>query len=154
GNVEYGPEQLIDGSNGPYTDVYALGAVLYQLLTGIAILVGTTADEVAHLHLFTAIQLVGQSSDPSAGLYSIIAQALAKDPKQRYQQAGALANAYHQVLDPNDRHRVPFVIISPSVQAQQPFVPETVQAERQLTEREWSTNESAVFDLENGLQSE
>ena len=156
GNVEYAPEQLIDGPIGPYTDVYAMGAVLYQLLTGSPIFAGASADEVAHQHLFTAIQPVDQSrSDLSAGLYSIIARALAKDPKQRYQQAGALANAYHQVVEPNDRHRVPFVIISsPSMQAQQPFVPETAQAERQITEREWSTNGSAVFDLENGLQSQ
>ena len=155
GNVEYAPEQLIDGSIGPYTDVYALGAVLYQLLTGSPMFVGPTADEVAHQHLFTAIQLVGQShSDLSAGLYSIIARALAKDPKQRYQQAGVLANAYHQVVDPNHRHRGPFIIISsPAVQTPQPVISETAQAERQIMEHEWSTNSIAVFDRDNGLLS-
>ncbi len=153
-NVEYAPEQPIDWPIGPYTDVYALGAVLYQLLTGSPIFAGTIANEVAQQHLFTAMQPSGQSlRDLPAGLYSVIAQALAKDPKQRFQQPGALANAYHQVVDPNSRDRVPFVIIfSPPVQAQQHFFSEKAEAEKQIIEHELRTNGSVILDTENGLQ--
>jgi serine/threonine protein kinase/drug/metabolite transporter (DMT)-like permease len=152
-NAGNAPEQLIDEPIGPYTDVYALGAVLYQLLTDSQVFAGATDEEVVYQHLITAIQPFSQSrNDLSAGLSRIIAQALDKDPRQRYQQAGALANAYHQIVDPNDKNRVPFVIVSsPSAQAQQPIVPETIQAEKQITEREWSTDESTVFDRDNGL---
>ena len=112
-NVEYAPEQLLKRPTGSYTDVYTLGAVLYQLLTGSPVFPGTTADEFAHQHLFTAFPRFSQSrSSLPADLYSIIARAMAKDPKQRYQQAGALANAYHQVVDPNHRNRMSFAIIS------------------------------------------
>jgi eukaryotic-like serine/threonine-protein kinase len=156
GNMKYAPEQLNDGPIGPYTDVYALGSVLYQLLTGSLEFAGDTADEVAHQQLFAAIQPSRQSHrELPAGLYRIINRALARDPKQRYQQAGALANAYHQVVDPNDRNRAPFVIISfPVMQAQQPVISETEQAESQITEHERSSNGSAVLDLENGSQSQ
>jgi drug/metabolite transporter (DMT)-like permease len=48
---------------------------------------------------------------------------------------------------------VPFAIISsPSVQVQQPIVSETIQAEKQITERERNTDESILFDRDNGLE--
>ncbi len=154
GNADYAPEQLIDSPTGSFTDVYALGEVLYQLLTGSQAFAGATDDEAASQHIFTAIQPISPlHSDLPAGLFSIIGRTLAKDPKQRYQQAAALANAYHQIVNPNDRNRVPFVIpSSPSRQAQQLFVPETIQVESPITEDKQSTNESRVFDRDNGLQ--
>src|SRR5712691_11048532 len=41
-------------------------------------------------------------------------------------------------------------ISSPAAQVRKPFVPGATQAERQLTERAWSTNRSVV-DRDNGL---
>jgi serine/threonine protein kinase/uncharacterized membrane protein len=153
-NVGNAPEQLRDEQIGPYTDVYALGVVLYQLLTGSQAFADASDDEVAHVGLVTGIQPFSQlGNDLPAGLYDIIAQALANDPRQRYQQARDLANAYHNVVDPNHRNRVPFVIISsPSVQAKQPTGSETLQAERQITKRERITEESSVLDLDHGFQ--
>jgi serine/threonine protein kinase/uncharacterized membrane protein len=153
---ESAPEQFLGRPAGPYTDVYALGAILYQLLTGSPVFVGTTADEIADQHLFAAVPPLSQRrTDLPAGLDSILARALAKDPKQRYQQAGALATAYHRVMDPNDRNSVPFGIISsPTVQAQQPFAPVSIQVEGLLTEHEWSTNVLAVVARNAELQQQ
>lgn len=146
------PEQLLGRPTGSFTDVYALGAVLYQLLTGSPVFAGTTAFDVTKQHLLSAVPALGQSrSDLPAGLDIILVQALTKDPKKRFQQAGALAKAYHQVVHPNDRHPVPFVLnSSPAPQTLQPFVLGTDRAEGQFSEPEWSISGSG-FDRDNDL---
>ena len=154
--MELAPEQCTNGSIGTYTDVYALGSALYQLLTGTSMFAGAAPNNDASRYSSTAIQPNSTSrSDLPAGLVSIISRALAKDPKQRYQRAGILANAYHRIVDPNDRNRVPFVITSsPTIQAQQHYIPETTQTEIRFMEREWIINSIAVSDRAYNMQSQ
>ncbi len=152
GSEACAPEQLLGKPTDPASDVYALGSVLYQLLTGLPVFAGTSSFEVIQQHLFATVPPLGESrSDLPGELDSILGQALAKDPKQRYQQAGALANAYHQVVDPYNRKRVPFVLnSSPAMPVQRPFVPGATPAEAEFTDPEWSSNGS-VFDRDSGI---
>lgn len=111
------PEQLLGGRIDAYTDVYALGGVTYRLLTGRPVFRGDTREALVeqHLHVPPA-PLSGVRSGLPAGLESVLAAALAKDPAQRFQHPGALANAYHQVVAPNSPTRVPFVASAPAEQ--------------------------------------
>lgn len=105
------PEQLQGKLTGTYTDVYALGTVLYALLTGSPVFSGNTPEELVQQHLYTAVPPLSQwRRDLPSGLYTIIARALAKDAAQRFQHPGTLANIYHRNIDPNNRQRVPFAV--------------------------------------------
>jgi serine/threonine-protein kinase len=82
GTVEYmSPEQWRGESVGPPADVYALGCVLYEALTGV-------------------VPYARQAADPEPqmpqGLDVVIERAVAKDPADRYATAGELIEAAHE----------------------------------------------------------
>ena len=151
----YAPEQLLGKPASPATDIYALGTVVYHLLAGSSVFEGNTPDDIAQQHLYASIPPLSQRrSDLPAGLYSILARALAKDPAQRFHQPGAFANAYHNVIVPTNRTRVPFIVSeAPGIQASQSHgTTGASMAERQFTEQAWSNNWSAANDHTSGPQ--
>lgn len=139
----YAPEQLLGRPASPATDVYALGVVVYHLLTGSPVFVGSTPEEIAQQHLYASVPPPGQlRGDLPAGLYRILIRALAKDPAQRFPQPGAFANAYHNVMGPTNRTRLPFVVAAevPTAQAQQPSGAGASTTDTQFTEHARSNN--------------
>jgi eukaryotic-like serine/threonine-protein kinase len=86
------PEQLDGAPADPRSDVFALGAVLYEMLTG-----RPAFDEKTQALLVAAVQTVDpepvSSLQPMAtrALDHVVGRALAKDPRQRLQTARDLA---------------------------------------------------------------
>jgi serine/threonine protein kinase len=100
GTIAYmAPEQL-DGKATLETDVYALGCVLFQLLTGTLPYFGST-EQVMHGHLMKPIPLIIERSEghlPSS-LQPIFDKALAKDRQIRYKSAGELAKDFESLVN-------------------------------------------------------
>ena len=76
----------------PATDLYALGVLLFQLVTGRTPFTATTALGWVHAHIAVpAPDVRSLRPDAPAPLAAVIARLLAKDPDARYQSAAGLA---------------------------------------------------------------
>ncbi len=93
------PEQAQGGAVDARTDIYALGVVLYTLLTGQLPFRGTTPLGVLYQHVHTpppALSQINPSVPPA--LAEIVACALAKRPEERFSTAEAFARALDTAL--------------------------------------------------------
>ncbi|MCP3820567.1 protein kinase [Streptomyces sp. A3M-1-3] len=78
------PEQAMGGAVGPYTDLYALGVLLHELLSGNVPFAGSTALGVLHRHLYEPPLPVRQlRPEVPEQLEAIVLRLLSKDPQQR-----------------------------------------------------------------------
>jgi serine/threonine-protein kinase len=98
------PELVTDpDSTGPATDLYALGAVGYFLLTGRRVFDGKTAVEVCIQHVTqTPVPPSKLALHVSAALEEVILRCLAKRPGDRPQSAAALARLLRSLPTGND----------------------------------------------------
>ncbi len=95
------PEQINDERVDARTDFYALGAVLFQLLTGHVPFTGKTKFEVLGKHLRDqprAFSLVRPDIIYPEGLEALVLQALAKSPDERFQTAREMRHALRDVM--------------------------------------------------------
>ena len=78
------PEQAMGGAVGPYTDLYALGVLLHELLSGEVPFAGSTALGVLHRHLYEPPLPVRRiRPEVPEPLESLVLRLLAKDPQHR-----------------------------------------------------------------------
>ncbi|AZM89480.1 MULTISPECIES: serine/threonine-protein kinase [Streptomyces] len=100
------PEQAMGGAVGPYTDLYALGVLLYELLSGGVPFAGTTALGVLHRHLYeppAPVRPLRPEIPPE--LEAVLLRLLAKDPQDRPGSAQEVYEALVPLLPaPGSRH--------------------------------------------------
>jgi serine/threonine-protein kinase len=100
GTLDYvAPERIQGGTTGPWTDVYALGCVLFFALTGTVVFAVEAPESKLWAHVSEPPPAVSalRPSLPEE-LDAVVSRALAKDPRQRYDSAPALAAAVAQAV--------------------------------------------------------
>jgi serine/threonine protein kinase len=100
GTPEYmSPEQCKGGAVDGRADIYALGAMLFEAMTGSTPFQGDNYPALAHSHIYEAPPRPSLLR-PGINLVieRVILTALMKKPEQRYQKASDMANALKQAL--------------------------------------------------------
>ncbi|RZT97940.1 serine/threonine-protein kinase [Rivibacter subsaxonicus] len=86
------PEQLLGGETDARTDVFALGAVLYEMLAGRKAFDGQTLEEIGQAVLATPPRPAHElAPGVPAAVSQIVSRALAREPDARPRSARALA---------------------------------------------------------------
>jgi serine/threonine protein kinase len=127
GTIDYMcPEQIEGLSLDGRADVYALGCVLHECLTGVAPFAADTVVGVMHAHLTKPPPRpsVVNSALP-IGLDLVVATAMAKSPADRHPTCAALVEAARAALDTPARRSTapPFVRAVPGAPAPEPPPP-------------------------------
>jgi serine/threonine-protein kinase len=100
------PEQCTGGKIDYRSDVYSLGCVLFEALTGTPPFIGETALSTMMLHQTEKAPTLKQASlgrEYPAGLERIVATMLAKSPRDRYDDLGVVAHELSAVCTGSDR---------------------------------------------------
>ncbi len=106
------PEQVrgdkeIDGRS----DIYALGILVYQVLTGKQPYRGDTMAKVMMMHVLDPVPNVLEDRDDlPPGVAQVMEIALAKDPDERYSTSIELAEALESVVDGRTREFAPIPV--------------------------------------------
>jgi serine/threonine-protein kinase len=87
----FAPEQATGGVPTPASDVYSLGIIMYEMLTGTLPFQATTDSDLARLHVEEEAPLLSEMvPEISPTLEQILKKVLSKQPSQRYRTADQL----------------------------------------------------------------
>ncbi len=113
------PEQIRSEVAGPQTDIYCLGVMVYELLTGTVPFQGPTSIEIMHHHLNAKIPpLAANRGGLPKAIDKVIERSTAKKPLERYQDIESLIADFRQSIGVEWRvtaSETPSRITSPTV---------------------------------------
>ena len=115
GSVHYLAPELAKGEPAsPQSDIYALGIVFYEMLTGDVPFKADQAVQIALLHMREAMPSV-RKANPNVpqSVENIIIRATAKNPKLRYQSCDEMLKDLEQCMLPEHQNDKPLSLKDP-----------------------------------------
>src|SRR5699024_9794522 len=111
GSVHYlSPEQARGETATKQSDIYALGILLFELLTGQLPFDGQSPVSIAIKHLqYDTPSIQEFNPEVSQGVENIVLKATAKNPIHRFQTIAEMENAIERVLDPNYKEEAKYI---------------------------------------------
>ena len=94
----FSPEQAKGMRATSASDLYSVGIILYEMLTGHVPFEGETAVSVAMMHLMEKPKPVRDEADVCRAVELIMERALEKEPRDRYQSAEAMIRDLRRAL--------------------------------------------------------
>ena len=119
----FAPEQAVGEPPSPASDVYSLGVVLYEALTGALPFTAPTSEELARMHLeMTPIPPSEYVPDIPTALEQIVLKVLSKEPAARYRTADQLGRVLLRFGTQQDASPTPSLSLTPEASStyQQP----------------------------------
>ncbi len=100
GTPEYmSPEQCRGGAVDTRADIYALGVMVYEMLTGHTPFEADNYTALAHAHVYEPVPALTRLNPRiSPAVQAVVMKALAKEPSYRYQQASDMAISLEQAV--------------------------------------------------------
>jgi serine/threonine protein kinase len=92
------PELHTGGQPGPASDVYSLGCLLWASVSGHAPYTGTSDYQVVNAHISAPIPQLPETSPMAAAVNRVLRISMAKQPGDRYRDAGQLRDDLQAAL--------------------------------------------------------